>query len=234
MAHDFIPRRNDLFLSWSANFRARIVASPDTYGLTEAQAAHFAVLQEAYRSAFLLASNPQTRTTSAIVSRNASRAVCEREARRLVRLIQAADTTTNAIRADLGLTIPSEHVSHIPPPAATPRISAKLIQGSTVRLRLVDQQTGRRGKPHGVAGAVIYHHIGNQPPHALSEWKQLCMTSRPRNTVIIRDIAPGEKVWFTAHWYNPRGERGPSATPVSVQVAYQTMLLTDHRHRLAA
>jgi len=93
--------------------------------------------------------------------------------------------------------------------------------GTTVTIRLHDGSGDRKGKPVNVQGARIYTHVGATPPADISDWKFEGTTTRAIEVPIEfpTDTAPGAVVWFTAGWFNPRGEMGPGCTPVSTNIA---------------
>ena len=93
--------------------------------------------------------------------------------------------------------------------------------GTVVKVRLHDATGERRGKPDGVAGARIYSHIGPTAPVNVVDWKFEGQVTRTAEIPITfaSETAPGTIVWFTACWYNPRGETGPGCAPVSTNIA---------------
>lgn len=234
MAHDFIPRRDLGFLHWSRNLSTRINATPEAFGLSPAQAGAYGDLHSAYASALRTATDPSTRTSPAVQMKNDTRRAAEREARRLARLIQATPGVSDTQRSDLGLTVRDADPSPIPRPADRPALHVNLRYGATVRVRIRDAGSTRRGKPDGVAGASVFSHIGAFPPPSLSEWMYEGNTTRPEMDITFPpDTAPGAKVWLTAYWYNPRAQRGPAAMPVSMHIQCPTPRL-GHCERLAA
>jgi hypothetical protein len=95
-------------VQWSRNFSTLISASPTTYGLVEAQATDHQALHDAFIAAFQVAVDPKTRTHTTIGLKNAAKAALIENTRMLVRIIQAAPTTTNDMRDDLNITVPDE------------------------------------------------------------------------------------------------------------------------------
>lgn len=242
MAHDFIPRRDAEFLHWSANFVQQTNAppppGPSQWGLTPAQATEYALLHDAFASAYQIASDPTTRTAPSIVSKNVARRDLERYARLLVRIIQATPSVTNTQKAQLRITVRDVNPSPVPPPKEAPRVFVKLLHGSTVRVTLRSADSPRKGKPAGIAGAMVYSFVGNTPPDSLSQWNLEGGTTRTTMDVTFgsgtHGIQPGDKVWITAYWYNPRAQRGPAAQPKSTYIQCPTLMLDNPSLRLAA
>lgn len=236
MAKDYIPRRDDDFLQWAMNMRNLITTSPETFGLTLAQADHYADLYEAFAAAYRTAIEPSTRTKPSVNAKNEARRTLEREARRLARLIQATTSVTDAQKAELGLTVRNSNATPVARPLEPPVVFVKLRFGSTVRVTLRSRNTTRKGKPEGVAGAMLFSYIGDYPPATLDGWRLEGQTTRPQTDMTFSgdEIVPGAKVWVTTYWYNPRGEAGPAAEPKSTFVQCPTLWFEKAERRKAA
>ena len=236
MAHDFIPRRDAEFRDWSGNFVQQTNADPSQWGLTPAQSTQYASLHDAFASAYRIASDPGTRTAPSIMGKNAARGELERYARLLVRIIQATPGVTDQQKVELRITVRDVNPSPVPRPHESPRVFVKLLHGSTVRITLRSADSPRKGKPAGIAGAMVYSFVGDTPPDSLSQWNLEGGTTRTTMDITFgpTGIFPGAKVWITAYWYNPRAQRGPAAQPKSTYIQCPTLLLGDATLRLAA
>src|SRR5688572_13214418 len=158
---DFFPSREADIVTWSINFKTKIVATPTVYGLTAPQATAYGTKHDAFVAAHQTANDPATRSPSAIVAKDVAKVNLAAEARMLARIIQAAPAVTAEQRSDLGLTVRDSDPSPIPPPAAAPEMDIISAVVRTVRVRLRDlANPTRRGKPDGVAGASVFSHVG--------------------------------------------------------------------------
>lgn len=220
--HDFLPSREADLLDWSCNFNHRINQAPAAYGLTAAQATAYAQLHDAFAAAYALAVDPCTNSKANVVAKNNAKAALKANARMLARLINATPGVTDDQRGRVGLTIPDKHLTPARVPTEAPRVSVRETLGRTVRLRLYDRSSStRRGKPPGVAGAVVLYYIAAEqcsktdPPASLSQWSYCGLAMRPTFTVTLPPGAPeGSRVWFTACGFNRRGKTGPASFPV--------------------
>src|SRR5688572_8340213 len=120
MPLDFLPKRDGDLVTWSVNFKAKITAAPADYGLTAAQATAYGAKHDAYAAAYQTASNPDTRSPTNIVAKDAARFALQAEARMLARIVQAAPAVTAEQKSELGLTVRDVEPSPIPPPALAP------------------------------------------------------------------------------------------------------------------
>ena len=74
--------------------------------------------------------------------------------------------------------------------------------------------------PAGVAGASVFSHVGATAPTAEDDWTFEGLTGRTTVTITFpAETAPGATAWFRAAWYNPRGQKGPAATPATTNIA---------------
>jgi len=217
-ATDFLARRESDLRTWSINFDARISADPAAYGLSAAQAAEYNTLHNAFLAAYTLAAAPGTRTSPIVEAKNAAMRELRQAARRLARIVHAGRVASDAHKSALGLTVrrPGGRQTRIAKPEEAPIVTVEAAAGGKlkVRVRSLEQPT-RRGRPAGVMGASIFFFAGEWPPVGLKDWRYAGATTRTTCHVKLpRDVEPGERVWVTACWRNPRAECGPPAWPV--------------------
>lgn len=219
---DFLPRRQVDMLSWSSNFRQRLVADWSEYGLTEAQSDHYAAVHAVFASLFREASEPATRSRWLVARKDAALATLKDEARKLARLVRAKPDITPGQLITLGLS-----PTHDNGPADVERLGAPTLVilttiGRTVRIRLGNPAAATRlAKPAGVLGAAIYFAVGEQEPTSPDEWTFLRNTTRPATAVTFRPhLRPGTKVWLTASWLDARLRPGPCAPPRDTHLGY--------------
>jgi hypothetical protein len=216
----FLPDREAELVTWSTGFNTKINATPTTYGLTAGQATAYTTVHTAFVTAFNAANSDATNSRSAIVTKNAAKAVLIASARQLAGIIQSYPGTTNAMRSDLGLTVRDTQPTPVPPPANPPDVDIVSVSGNTVKLRLHDSTTpARRGKPAGVSGAAVFSFVGAAAPTDEGAWTFEGNTSKTVIDIVFPGtVAPGAKVWFTAFWFNQRKQEGPASAPVTTNI----------------
>jgi hypothetical protein len=213
----FPPSKDADLLTWSANFDAKITATPVRYGLTAAQATAYTPLHTAYATALAAVTNPNTNSKQAVIAKNQAKENLLRApggAWELVDIVQAYPGTTDAFRGELGLRIKDVEPTPVPAPVNPPLLAIVSTLNRAVKLKLKDiTDLERRGKPEGVDGAAIVYHVGETAPLDPTKWVFLMNTSK---TTVDAELPAGvpanSSVWFTAMWFNQRKESSPPAT----------------------
>jgi hypothetical protein len=216
MARDFYPRQQLEILTFTRHFREQIEADPGAYGVSPEQCAQYAVTQQAFADALMIAIDPVTATRSKRTVKDAAGAALEEATRFLARIIRAHPGVTTVMRVELGLseTNPGDGGSAIAPPTEQPTVLVKSIAGPQIQIELRDDAHKRR-KPAGVIGALLFVSRADQPSPNLSDWTFMEIATRARETLTFGpEFGAGEKVWVMAQWFSPTGARGPSSRPV--------------------
>jgi hypothetical protein len=215
---NFLPTREADLVIWSNNFSAKINATPTAYGLTAAQASTYRGLHNTFVAASQTANNPATRSPSNIMAKDTAKAALIANARLLARIIQTCPTVTDTQRTDLGLTVRSGPTP-VPAPSIAPGLEIVSTTGNTVRIRLHDSPSTRRGKPAGVTGAAVFSFVGAVAPTDSAAWKFEGNTSRTVLDVTFPGTtAPGARVWFTAFWFNQKKQSSPACAPTGTNI----------------
>jgi hypothetical protein len=217
-----IPTKDTLLVAWGANFDEKATPSPVTYGLTAAQATAFHTLYQAFLTAFndvAEAREAGTRSKPLTTTKDTAKRSLLTTARELYGFIQDNSTVSAANKEAIGVNPRNRLPSPIPPPDAAPDIDVIAASGNTVKLRLHEAGSTRRGKPAGVIGANVFSFVGETAPSEESEWTFQGGTGKTNFDVEFPPgTAPGARVWFTARWFNQRKESGPAATPVGTNI----------------
>lgn len=225
--HDYLPAREGDLLNWSRNFSDQLNVAPESLGVTVAQAAQYAALNDAYAAAYMAATNPSTNSKSSVVVKNEAKAALKANARMLARIIRAMPTVTNDQRVTLGLAVADEHLTPVTVSDDKPLLMLMTTMGRTVRLRIrSNASTFRRARPQGMIGALILSYVAvphspeeTAPPESVSRWSYCGHAMRSRFQVTLpADVPAGSKVWIAACWVNTRGGTGPFSAAVSTRI----------------
>ena len=213
---DFLPRGDGNLLGWARNFRDRIVASPQVFGLDHQQAADFSARVDLFAADYQAVGAPSTRTPSATERKDNSRDAMKEDARRLAAIVRAHPGVTGEQRINLGLGVREERRRRIGRPRAVPSLGIQSAMGYTIRVRVLNRESNKRGgRALGLAGAAIFSYTGAQPPAALAQWSLRGFCTRGTFDIRLEsDTAPGTRIWLTACWLSSALRRGPACTPI--------------------
>jgi hypothetical protein len=217
-ARSFLPTRDAALLAWSLNFSTLINDSPESYGLSAPLASAYAALHLAFAAA-MEGVEPGIRNKSAVAAKNAARSNLKKNAGLLAKIVQGTATVTSAQKVTLGLNV-RRKPTPVPAPAFAPGLDIVSVRGFSAVIRLHDTQViGRRAKPAGVSGASVFIHVGPTAPTDVAGWTFKGNTGRTTMEVHFPATLPaGATVWFTAFWFNPRQQSGPSSAPVGANL----------------
>ncbi len=218
-AKNYIPYQDSKLVEFASNYDSIITAAPTVVGLTAPQtlANHNLTLDFIAKNA--TAVNPATRNKGSIIAKNESRKALVASIRFLTKIIQAYPGTTDQMRADLGITVPDSEISPINPPDFAPTINVLSVVGHTIKVKLTEGNSTRRGLPVNVTGASIFTHVGENAPQNINDWKFEGLVSRHIAEVeISSDVPAGSKIWLTGFFFNNRKQSGPGASPIATYI----------------
>lgn len=221
MSTPYIPTRDSLLDTWTANFNARIALAPAVYGLTPADSTAINTVVSNFHAAYLLATNPGTRTRVTVASKDAFRSVMLVLIRQFAQQIQANVGVSNSAKADLGLTIRDTSRTPIPAPTTWPVLSIEQATAGSQRLRFADSSTPtRRAKPVGATAMELYQATDDLPVVDPTLGVFIAnFTVQPIN--VGQQIGNvGKTATYFARWINRRGQPGPWSAPVSLTIAF--------------
>ncbi len=217
---DYIPAADSDLLSWSINFDALIAGGFATYGLVVGDATAYNALHDAYVASLNAATNPATRTSVTIQTKNSDRAALVAKARDLVGIIQADPNTTDTHRAELGITVRDATPTTIGAPITKPVVNVEAIGNLQHLLRIRDEATPlSNAKPQGTQGAEVFVSYGDDEPAEVSAMSYVGTATRALFTVPHATARKHTTAWYKVRWISPRGETGPISDDVSASVA---------------
>lgn len=218
MRSDFVPGTESLLVGFTTNFFNVLTLRATQVGLTAADATALGLLNSAWVESYATATEPSTRTKPAIEAKDACKAACVEKIREFAAHIQSYSGTTDELRAEFGLLIPKPR-KPVPVPTIIPVVEVAKRWGTTIVYRIHDG-SGRARKPAGVQGVRCYTFAGPTPPEDVSGWSAEGQSTRMEVEIEYDSaLPPGTKVWFTAAYYNPRGQVGPGCLPYSAILA---------------
>jgi hypothetical protein len=161
MAASYIPAKDADFDPWLNNFQGLVAATPNDYGLVAGDATIITASYTAWHNAYVLSTNPATRTTPAVAAKDAQRASAEATVRPYAQQIARNAGIDPSLVTGLGLNLPNPTRPPVPAPTAT--ASLTLVSATFLRhnlsYRTVDLGPTKR-KPVGAIGIEIWRAVG--------------------------------------------------------------------------
>lgn len=210
---NYIPRPDGDFDSWALQFRDSVEPFWKGNGLSEELFDTMKTAVEAWQAAYPDYIQARAAAEAATQSKRAARAALEAAVRPMVNILQSFPQTTDADRANFGITVRGDARTPAPTPASAPALVVEPAGRLTHELRLTDSATPtRRGKPRGTTGAEVWVALaapGQPTPTdpALFRFHSLSTKPTARNSFTPAD--GGKTAAYMARWVSTRGEVGP-------------------------
>jgi len=219
----YMPRPDGDFAAWAQHYYDAVEKWWSTQGFDKDELTNLKKALDTWQSLYPAHIAAQQRAEGARQAKNAARAALEKEVRPVTNFVQGYPKTTNADRAEMGITVRDTSPSPAPAPSSRPLALVESGQRLTHQLRLVDESTPtRRARPAGVLGAEVWVKLvdADQPaptdPAALTF---LTMTTKPSFRAEFKAGEGGKTAVYMARWVNTRGEKGPWSEVAAATVA---------------
>lgn len=220
---NYIPSRDIDLDAWAANFSTLITAAPATYGLTAGDATAISDVVDPWHTAFLIATNPLTRTTATIADKDSKKGAMVPILRLYAQQVKANVGVSDMEKVALGIHINDPGPTPVPVPTSIPKLSmnAAFHLNQTLDIRATETPTSR-AKPAGSIACLTFATFSNVGDAAPTDPEAaLFRKLQTRNLGPYEFLAPqvGKRVTWWGRWVNRKGEVGPWSLPLSQVVA---------------
>lgn len=205
----YIPARDADFDSWLLNFSTLLTAAPSTYGLTAPDAVVVAAAYSNWHPAYLLATDPATRTQPTVAQKDAERAAAEAVVRPYAQQISRNAAVTPENKSAIGVNLPNTSPVPVPAPTTFPQIGFRSAEPLVHVLQYQDSGLGTgKKKPFGAIGCEIWRSVGVDAATDPSQCTyQGSYTKSPlRQTFHAADV--GKKATYFGRWVTRAGPGG--------------------------
>lgn len=220
---NYIPRPDGDFSAWAQHYYDAVEKWYSVQGFDKELLAALKKALDTWQSLYPAHVTAQQRAEGARQAKDQARVELEREIRPVTNFVQGYPKTTDADRAEIGITVRDTSKTPSPTPTTRPLVSVEGGSRLTHELRLVDEGSPtRRGKPEGVAGAEVWVKLidaGQPAPTDPSVLSFLTMTTRPTLRTDFRAADGGKTAVYMLRWVNTRGEKGPWSDVTTATVA---------------
>ena len=219
----YMPRPDGNFAAWANQYYDAVVK---WWNANELEVTDLKPLEEAlvtWAAAYPAHVAAQQRAEGARQAKDAARRELERQVRPISNFVQTYFNTSNADRAEMGITVRDTSPSPAPAPTTRPLALVQSGQRLTHQLRLVDESTPtRRARPKGVLGAEVWVKLvtpGEPAPTDPAALTFLTMTTKTAFATNYPAEAGGKAAVYMLRWINTRGEKGPWSDVATATVA---------------
>lgn len=221
MTTPYIPASDAGFASWLLNFRTLVDVNFAAYGVSGPQVTAIDAADTAYQAAFLLATDPSTRTPSTIAAKNTAKFDALTTVRPIAQEINARPTVTDMMRSDLGLTIRKTVPTPINAPTTFPLLDILNATPGIHTIQYRDSDTPTtKAKPFGALQMELYRAVGvAAAPDPTTAVFVATITKSP--FLVAQDPTDAGKIaTYFSRWLTRTGLLGPWSSGVSLTIAF--------------
>ncbi|HEV7302094.1 MAG TPA: hypothetical protein VGN72_22345 [Tepidisphaeraceae bacterium] len=206
------------------------VVLPETsgYNVPAALGATFSAINTALQEAWLLSSNPATRTKGTVEATDGWLRRMKSTLKQIVSIVQGMPGVTPQMLIDAGFTVRKTNKTPKPRPSQKPFIKKMKVDGRTGYFQL-RQDVSTRGKPAGVSGATVLMCKPGPNGAPSRDWKFVTNTTVTSAEITFPESETSDVYYITAFWTNSRDESGPAADPLWVSLPAGTVVATDSK-----
>lgn len=237
---DYLPRREGDRVAWAGRLAGALVASPEDYGVTLADATAYADLHAAAAEAWRVSRTPSTRTPTTIRAKDQSLAVLITQTRSMVGKVRGylglrEQAATRATRlSTIGLKVPNKSRRVLRVPGRLPRVAVYPTVKGLVEVVVVDPvHSARRAKPRGVGGLMVY----SRWRKAEGPWTRWMFeggqTQMRFELAYPKGAQAGDQLEVAVRWASPTCKLGPASTPAGLVLPPKYAMRMDEGRRAA-
>lgn len=220
---NYIPRPDGNFSAWANHYYEAVKKWWDDNGFDPTDLKPLETALAEWNKDYPAHVKAQAAAEGARQAKDAARVALEKEVRPVTNFVQGYPKTTNADRAEMGITVRDTSPTPAPAPSSRPLALVESGQRLTHQLRLVDESTPtRRARPAGVLGAEVWVKLVDADTPAPTDpaaLEFLTLTTRPSFRADFKPGEGGKTAVYMARWVNTRGEKGPWSEVTTATVA---------------
>jgi hypothetical protein len=219
----YMPRPDGDFAAWANHYYDAVEKWWSVNGFDQSELKPLKEALSAWNAAFPNHVAAQQRAEGARQAKDAARAALEKEVRPVTNFVQGYPKTTNADRAEMGITVRDTSPTPAPAPSSRPLALVESGQRLTHQLRLVDESTPtRRARPKGVQRAEVFVALtppGSPAPANPSDYRYIGSVTRGETTLSFESDKGGMQAHYLSRWVSTSGATGPWSETASATVA---------------
>lgn len=219
----YMPRPDGDFSAWANHYAGAVAEFYDAQGLDPAALAPLLSALTAWNQAYPAHVSARAAAEAARLAKDEARAALEKQVRPVTTFVQAWGGTTNADRAEMGISVRPPTPTRAPTPTTRPRTLVDGGQRLTHHLRLVDESTPtRRRRPKGAQRAEVFVALtapGSPAPAHPGDYRYVGSVTRGEATLSFEPDKGGMQAHYLSRWVSTSGATGPWSETASATVA---------------
>ncbi|XVJ60055.1 MAG: hypothetical protein HEQ23_11925 [Tepidisphaera sp.] len=219
----YMPRPDGDFAAWANHYYDAVEKWWSVNGFDESELKPLKDALALWAAAYPAHVAAQQRAEGARQAKDAARAALEKQVRPVTNFVQGYPKTTNADRAEMGITVRDTSPTPAPAPSSRPLALVESGQRLTHQLRLVDESTPtRRARPKGVQRAEVFVALtppGSPAPANPSDYRYIGSVTRGETTLSFESDKGGMQAHYLSRWVSTSGATGPWSETASATVA---------------
>ena len=220
---NYIPRPDGNFSAWAQHYYDAVEKWWSVNGFDDSELEPLKQALSAWLAAYPAHIAAQAAAEGARQAKDAARAALEKQVRPVTNFVQGWPKTTNADRAEMGITVRDASPTPAPAPSSRPLALVESGQRLTHQLRLVDESTPtRRARPKGVQRAEVFVALtspGQPAPANPGDYRYLGSVTRGETTLSFESDKGGMQAHYLSRWVSTSGATGPWSETSSATVA---------------
>ena len=218
-SRNWFPIQQAVFKTFVENFSAVLSSDAVAFGCSTSDATGLASKVSTFSTSFAVAEAPETNTPVTRAAMRIAKNNVIADLRRIYKKVKAANLPDDKL-LELGLPLPDLDPSVIPPPGIQPLVAVASAKDRSVRLKILNSLTGKRGKPSGCSAYEIFSFVGENPPAEVGLWKFEGLGTRSDVVVTLTGTAAvaGGRAHFAVRYVNAKGQAGPVSDVVSTWI----------------
>lgn len=224
MQAPYLPAADPAFDAWFDNFSTLLTAAPTDYGLVAGDATIVSTAFGTWHPAYVLATNPTTRTSPTIAAKDAERISAEAILRPYATNISRNPAVANIDKTAIGVNLPNTSRTPIPPPTTSPTLALVSVIHNLQTLSYRDSATPTtKAKPPGAIGMELWRTIATTPASSPVDAALIgIITKSPANIGTMSGDA-GKFATYFGRWTTRSGpggvaQTGPWSAPLAVVI----------------
>lgn len=205
----YIPAKDADFDNWFNNFNTLLTATPVAFGLTAPEAVIVDGQWDLWHPAYVLATNPATRTQPTVQAKTIARLNAVNTVRPYAQAISRNQAVSDALKLSIGVNLPNNVPVPIPPITDVPSLilDASLPGQTSFQYRSSSDPTSK-AKPFGVIQLELRRGSGAAPIANPDDCTPVAFITKTPFIIVNAPIAAGQVMTFFARWQNRSGASG--------------------------